>query len=242
MINTKYHNSEALRVAIEESRDVLNLNPSVVWYKDITLQYIGCNDAFARFTNYECSSDIELKDDYNLVWSEFAEGYQVQDKVAFEGKAIVTLDPVLFAGGRRACILTRKTPILNSQQKVIAIRGENIEVSNDHVVKQTLSLHDNDFALLGNTFNGSQTLVQRYQINNIQATKQETKVLFYYIRGYNTRHIAQLLHRSSRTIEHTIEKIRDKLLCKNKNELIDLAMKNSLYNQLPIFFLTCEKK
>ncbi|NKB46644.1 MAG: hypothetical protein GKR77_02550 [Legionellales bacterium] len=59
-------------------------------------------------------------------------------------------------------------------------------------------------------------------------TLKERVYLRYALSGYNAHQIADLLHRSKRTVESHLRNIRIKFDCRNKSQLFDLALKHGL--------------
>jgi DNA-binding CsgD family transcriptional regulator len=54
-----------------------------------------------------------------------------------------------------------------------------------------------------------------------QLTKREREIFICYSTGKSAREVAKQMHLSPRTIEHHLERIKDKLLCGNKSELYE---------------------
>jgi DNA-binding CsgD family transcriptional regulator len=61
-----------------------------------------------------------------------------------------------------------------------------------------------------------------------QLTVKERVYLRYSLSGYNANQIADLLHRSKRTVESHLRNIRMKFDCKNKSQLFHLALRHGL--------------
>lgn len=64
---------------------------------------------------------------------------------------------------------------------------------------------------------------------NYAFTLRETELLREYVKGYSATQIAQRLHLSKRTIEHSIERIKNKLCCQSKAELFQKAREFELF-------------
>lgn len=76
-----------------------------------------------------------------------------------------------------------------------------------------------DIPVMGNSIQGGQFLQEiGFAIPNL--SKQEKKVIKYLLLGYSARQSAEALFLSLRTIEHCIERIKLKLNCFSKQELI----------------------
>ena len=59
---------------------VINTAPMRVFFKDLELRYIGCNNAFSKDAGVGCPEDLIDKNDYELAWKEQAELYRADDR------------------------------------------------------------------------------------------------------------------------------------------------------------------
>ncbi len=75
-------------LAISESRNILktviDTAPIRIFWKDLDLNYLGCNPAFASDVGLNSPEDIIGKNDSQLAWHEQAEDYQDDDRVILE--------------------------------------------------------------------------------------------------------------------------------------------------------------
>lgn len=56
--------------------------------------------------------------------------------------------------------------------------------------------------------------------------------IMYMAMGYSSSEIGDLLAISERTVEKHVENIKSKLICNRKSDLIDIFLKNGLFNLL----------
>ena len=114
---------------LEESRNmlqlVINSAPIRVFWKDLDLRYLGCNELFARDAGFEDSTHLIGKSDHDLVWSEFAEVYREDDR-----QVIQTAEPKMNyeeklhnAEGAEIWLSTSKVPLQNPEGEVFGILG-----------------------------------------------------------------------------------------------------------------------
>lgn len=115
---------------LREQREILNNVmsniPHFVFWKDIDLVYLGCNENFAKAAGVGCPEDIVGKTDYDLAWKkEEADLYRQHDKEVIEtGTPILNVEePGLGADGRQATLLTSKVPLRDADGKIIGILG-----------------------------------------------------------------------------------------------------------------------
>ncbi len=72
------------------------------------------------------------------------------------------------------------------------------------------------------------------EFGNQYLTKRELDVLKCVIVGYSAKKIGHILKISSRTVEGYIHNLKTKLGCNNKAQIIFVAMKSGLINQLDV--------
>jgi len=66
-----------------------------------------------------------------------------------------------------------------------------------------------------------------------ELTTRESECLFYLLRGMTTKRIGDILKISPRTVEKFIYKIKEKLGCNFKSELIEKAISDGMLNIIP---------
>ena len=109
---------------------VINSVPARIFWKDLNLIYLGCNNNFAKDSGMKKPEDVIGKDDYGLVWKKDADEYRADDKLVINtGKPKLNYEEgFLNSEGRRVRWLTSKMPLKSSDGKIIGIiaTSENV--------------------------------------------------------------------------------------------------------------------
>lgn len=108
----------------EVLRNIINLLPTSIFWKDKELNYLGCNKRFAQDAGYESPDDLIGKNDLQMAWKEQADLYREDDrKVINSGKSKLNIDePQTTPEGKTIWLRTNKVP-LKQKDKIIGILG-----------------------------------------------------------------------------------------------------------------------
>ena len=77
---------EALRESQQMLQLVLDTIPTRVFWKDCSLNYLGCNKAFAHDAGLSSPEEIIGKTDFDLGWKEQAEAYRADDRATIDNR------------------------------------------------------------------------------------------------------------------------------------------------------------
>lgn len=121
-------------ISLKESkqmlRSVLDTIPVCVFWKDLNLNYIGCNKAFAIDAGVENPEDVIGKSDFDLIWADRAENFREDDRSIIESKKskINYEEMQITPDGRKFWIILTKIPLIDYEGIVTGILGtyENI--------------------------------------------------------------------------------------------------------------------
>ncbi len=104
---------------------VLDTIPARVFWKDNTLKYLGCNQAFARDAGLSSSKEIIGKTDHELVWKEHAEAYQSDDRAIIETQQpkLNYEEPQTTAKSDTIWLKTSKVPLIDAQGQLKGVLG-----------------------------------------------------------------------------------------------------------------------
>jgi two-component system cell cycle sensor histidine kinase/response regulator CckA len=104
---------------------IVNTAPCRIFFKDLDLRYMGCNDAFAKDAGLTCSDDLIGKDDYQLVWKDQADFYRDDDRrVIDSGIPKLSYDePQTTPEGNQIWLRTSKVPLRNEANEIIGVLG-----------------------------------------------------------------------------------------------------------------------
>lgn len=131
---------EALRESQQMLRLVMDTIPARVFWKDLDSNYLGCNRALAFDAGLESPEEIIGKNDFELVWAEYAELYRSGDHSALKaGHAKLGYEEHLTApDGRRMWVRTNKVPIVDSAGRVRGVLGTYEDITDSKRMEQML--------------------------------------------------------------------------------------------------------
>jgi PAS domain S-box-containing protein len=129
--------------ALIESRDliysIIENVPIRVFWKDLELRYLGCNNAFAHDAGMSGQEDLVGKDDFQMGWNEQAELYRTDDQhVIDSGKPKIGYEePQTTPDGNSIWLRTSKVPLYDANRKVMGMLGiyDDITQSKQNEIK-----------------------------------------------------------------------------------------------------------
>ena len=116
---------EALRESIQILHLVLDTIPVRVFWKDIDLNYLGCNQSFALDSGLASPEEIVGKSDWEMGWRNQAEAYRSDDRLVIgTGKPKLNYEePQTTPDGQRIWLSTNKVPLLDAEGNIKGILG-----------------------------------------------------------------------------------------------------------------------
>lgn len=209
------------------SHHILEQLAGYIAWKNVRREYLGCNQNLAAALGLQFPEKIIGLTDKDL--PDFSkESYQfhrANDQLSLQGITVTALHQGNAAYRQLFYYLVKK-PCYDPTGKLTGIIYHCQEFHNSRNLHEIIV---NDKHLSAST--------THYRINNINnphaLTKRELQCLFYVIRGYQTRGIAELLGLSKRTVEFYIDNIKAKFNAGNKSELISSAIQAGYLNFLP---------
>jgi hypothetical protein len=129
---------EELRNNLIFLKTLLNSIPNPIFFKNSQGTYLGCNQAFERFTGLSMEQ-IVGRTAHHLYPKTRADKYQEQDLAAFQGKSEVSDEETVQAGdGSTHDILISRTAFTSADNKLAGLVGIVIDVSQHKRVEETL--------------------------------------------------------------------------------------------------------
>jgi len=131
---------DALLKSEAQLRTLLQTIPDLIWLKDNNGVYLQCNTMFERFIG-ACELDIIGKTDYDFVDKNLADFFRDHDRKAMAaGKPTANEEWITFADdGHRAYLETIKTPMYESDGKLIGILGIGRDFTDRKMAEDALS-------------------------------------------------------------------------------------------------------
>lgn len=102
---------------------VINSVPSFIFWKDINLNYLGCNKAFSDYAGLKEPDEIVGKSDHDMVWGTEAEKFRVDDMAVIDSnQAKLNFEETVKGHkGTRRLLNTNKMPLKDGEGKIIGI-------------------------------------------------------------------------------------------------------------------------
>jgi two-component system cell cycle sensor histidine kinase/response regulator CckA len=159
---------------------VLNTIPYSVFWKDLDLNYIGCNERFSRDCG-RATEQIVGKCDFDMPWTnEESENYRAHDRKVIEsGVPIYNVEESqVNSDGTHTTVLTSKVPLKNSAGEAVGLLGIYTDISefreNQRLVKEheTMLVNAAQLSSLGEMAGGI-----AHEINNpLSIIKSSTRL------------------------------------------------------------------
>ncbi len=120
-------------------RALIDTLPDLVWLKDPNGVYLACNARFERFYGAR-EADILGKTDYDFTSREQADFFRANDLKAIEaGKPRSNEEQVRYADdGHEELLETTKTPMFDSQGRLVGVLGIGHDITDRHAAEQAL--------------------------------------------------------------------------------------------------------
>lgn len=129
----KHFDEEEKRIKAEkelrESRNMLRLIldtiPVRVFWKDVNLNYLGCNKSFAKDAGLNSPDELIGKSDYEMGWKEQADLYRADDKFVIETRQpkLNYEEPQTTPDGRQIWLRTSKIPLIDADGNIKGVLG-----------------------------------------------------------------------------------------------------------------------
>lgn len=113
-------------------REIIDNIPHRVFWKDRSLNYLGCNRAFAQDAGLASAELIVGLSDYDMVWSkEQSDFFREYDRAVMDkGEAILNIEePILRADGLEGHLLTSKVPLHDASGEVVGMLGMYVDIT-----------------------------------------------------------------------------------------------------------------
>lgn len=195
--------------------------PGNVYWKNLDGIYLGCNDRQAQVLGLDSRHDWVGKTIYDCIDGELADRVDSIDNLIMQtgvARCVMELGPS--SSGSLGYYLSTKFPLRNKKGKIVGLFGLSTEIIEDDLKAvqtqlATVGLPINEFPIAKNTLP-----VKKINSKLPALSSREKECLYYLIRGMTARQIGSQLKLSNRTVEFYLERIKVKLRCASKSELI----------------------
>jgi PAS domain S-box-containing protein len=159
---------------------VLNTIPVRVFWKDVHLNYLGCNQQFANDAGLTTPDEIIGKNDFELSWIENAELYQsIDQKVIGKQHSILNFEePQVDRQGNHKWLKTSKIPLRDAEGRLMGVLGVYENITEFKKNQEELTLYRKKLEKLveertSQLTERTEKLEQSYQLVNEQKQKME---------------------------------------------------------------------
>lgn len=209
--------------------------PGLFLVKDVNSRIIGISKQFATILGYDKIDhalgqfDIEVPSSSSELHREFIE----QDQQIFKTqKKLSTLDFIKYSTGWMM-VHNQVIPCLDANSNDMCTFCNTIEIENNsQIYRMFWSLYKIDKSFLD-----SKTKNISYTLDNHLATsiftERQLQCVFFLLRGKTAKQIGKILGVSHRTIEEHFDKIKNKLGCKTRSQVVEKAIDMGLLYMLP---------
>ncbi|MGV3741473.1 MAG: diguanylate cyclase domain-containing protein, partial [Burkholderiaceae bacterium] len=116
---------DALTSSRRMLRTIIDSTPVRIFWKNLELRYIGCNRAFVEDTALGTPKEIIGKDDYELVWHDYAERYRAIDREVIKTGVprLSYEEEICTAFGKKRWVRTSKVPLFDETGQMFGVLG-----------------------------------------------------------------------------------------------------------------------
>lgn len=120
---------QRLEEAYNLLQTIIDASPDLVFFKDKSSVYMGCNEAFCKFTGLE-KDQIIGRSDYDIHPSEKAEFFTKRDQLVFRNdRAFKNEETLYFPNGTSRLYQVYKAPFHDRRNQVIGLIGISRDIS-----------------------------------------------------------------------------------------------------------------
>ena len=193
-----------------------------VFWKDIEGNYLGCNDISAEKMNFGSRHDIVGRSDFDLpILHHEAARVREGDALVKQNRSVSQFHYQATLPDSKLEFITIKMPLFDADGHISGIFGIDNFIDKDSMNSVAPMLIDANVQI---NFLNSLKPKQYPAASRGELTLREKECLFYLRRGMTAKEIARPLGLSHRTVEHYIDKIKNKLGCRTRSELICAAI------------------
>ena len=115
----------ALAEALSLLKTVIDAIPMRVFWKDLQLNYLGCNTLFAQDAGQQTPADMVGKDDYQMGWAVHAAFYRADDQQVMDGGVgkIFYDEQQVTPQGNMMWLRTSKIPLKDQSGRIFGVLG-----------------------------------------------------------------------------------------------------------------------
>ena len=159
--NGQKQTSGTIQTNLDLLKLIMNNIPQAVFWKDLDLVYLGCNQAFAEDAGFSSPEEIIGKTDFEMPWKDQVELYRADDqRVLDKGEPKLNYEePQTTPDGSTIWLSTTKIPV-HENGRVVAVLGMYEDITERKQVEQTLQESEARYSAVVNQANDGVTIIQ----------------------------------------------------------------------------------
>lgn len=208
--------------------------PGLCIAKDIDSKYSVISNDYAILLGWKNSEQCINLSDYDIPCAavEAANLFiELDQKVVNNKASLISLYICKYMNGWKT-LLSHKIPIQKTNGDITGIYGQVMDISSTNLYNWCLPLNQNDLKY-SESSNKPRIYILSQEHTPLPLTLRQQACIFLLVRGKSMKEIANILDISVKTVEGHFEKIKLKMGCSSKSQLIEKAIDSGFLNYIP---------
>jgi len=223
---------------ISAALPVLNQIPMVFAIKDLSSRYRLTNQMTAELFGFKSAREVidnEIKDEQlQCKAAELAETFYQEDyEVITDCTTKTYFTKMTLANGRQSCVLGPKKPYLDIHGNIVGSVFCYVDITNRYIVNHDRLVEYARNCDVNRKNDGQFSFEVTKSYSNFNLSTRQQECLFYLLRGYSAKGISNRLDLSVKTVETHIYKLKIKLDCSTRQQVIEKCINHGLLNVIP---------
>jgi PAS domain S-box-containing protein len=146
---------ENLRESQRMLQLVMDTIPVRVFWKDLNLNYLGCNHPFALDAGLKSPEEIIGRNDFDLGWLEQAELYRSDDRSVMQTGCpkLGYEEPQTMPDGGRIWLRTNKVPLFDAEGRIKGVLGTYEDITKSREMEEMLRASESKYRIVADNTN-----------------------------------------------------------------------------------------
>ncbi|MBX9586347.1 MAG: helix-turn-helix transcriptional regulator [Gammaproteobacteria bacterium] len=217
--------------------EIYDQSPNIVWWKDLEHRYRLINRAGAVSLGFKSSKiSYESPTDYDIPnhLREHADQFvELDNYVLKTGIPISILCFGKYSDGQWRMHICNVHTILNNNNCIMGLAGNSIEITDTPLMRSALFLIEGGMIFNQDINHPHFNLILQNAYDDFKLSSRESECLFFYIRGYTAKEVALKMGIKYKTIQNYLERIKIKMGCSSRSQIVEKALHRGMGKILP---------